>query len=179
MDLGPCGDWWNDTIGSWWAEQTWGSVPDWFAAVGTVGALFLGLIILTNERKRNRRADADSFATWWVASYEGSSVPGSETSGELIVYALNSGSLPIQGASLLGIDPDSYEPLHELMKETGGEEMETIDPGERIKYVLTFDRAPDVNKFYVRFADGRGHLWHRQLKGNKYVSRKKAFADQE
>ena len=38
------------------ASVDWGSVPEWFAAIGTVGALFVALILLRNELADRRRA---------------------------------------------------------------------------------------------------------------------------
>jgi hypothetical protein len=42
-------------------DLQWGSVPDWFAAIGTVGALFLGLAILWRDRRKDERVEAKEF----------------------------------------------------------------------------------------------------------------------
>lgn len=41
-----------------WESQNWASVPDWFAAIGTVGALVATLLLFASDRKRRRREQA-------------------------------------------------------------------------------------------------------------------------
>ncbi|TFC63727.1 hypothetical protein E3O62_02550 [Cryobacterium sp. TMT2-15-1] len=46
-----------------------GSVADWLAAVGTVGTLLLGLIILDHDHQRQRRQEADQVLTWFEGGH--------------------------------------------------------------------------------------------------------------
>lgn len=45
-------------VADWWGTVDWGTAPDWFAAVGTVGTLAAALWQLKRERDRARAAEA-------------------------------------------------------------------------------------------------------------------------
>lgn len=54
-------DMWNGLAGFFgYSESQWGNAAEWFAAVGTVGALLLGLALWRQEAVRRIRSDADS-----------------------------------------------------------------------------------------------------------------------
>jgi hypothetical protein len=75
----------------------WGSMPDWFAAIGTVGALAVALVLLRGElqaqRRREqaeRRAQAEKVAVWLE------DIHAERTK----VVLLNTSNLPIYGATV-------------------------------------------------------------------------------
>lgn len=174
------GDWWSQAwsgFSGWWLSITWGSAADWVAGVATVGALFLGLSILSGDRKVKRRELADSFSTWWEIVVEGRSDENGETSThELRLHAYNAGLLPVQGAAVTRPNKHDEDFLfHEFLKETGVDEIEVIEPGERTDRVLSFSSPPASPDYFITFSDGRGRTWHRALGSGKYVLRKKAM----
>lgn len=52
----------------WLATLNWGSVPDWFAAVGTIGAVAVALYLAEkgarDQRGREREAQASCISSW-------------------------------------------------------------------------------------------------------------------
>jgi hypothetical protein len=164
--------WWGGFV-KWFGTINWGSAPDWVAAVGTVGALFLGLGILIHDRRRHRRELADAFSSWWELSMEASSDVPSEETYELRVTSYNAGSLPIQGAVLINVANGPVRARVRFLKETGVRDLEPIDPGERVVTTVRLDEMPDIADLFIEFYDGHGVTWHRQLEGSKYVTAKR------
>lgn len=62
--MGGWADWWNS-----WAQYRgydtweWGNTADWLAAIGTVGALLLGLVILRRDLNKENRTQARRVST--------------------------------------------------------------------------------------------------------------------
>jgi hypothetical protein len=56
---------------------SWGDVPDWFAAVGTVGALSVSLYLIWNERSLRINQQARRIAVWteWKRTESPDSTP--------------------------------------------------------------------------------------------------------
>lgn len=53
-------DLWDDWAKTWgYSQWEWGSAADWFAALGTIGALFAALWVLRTERTRSQRENAE------------------------------------------------------------------------------------------------------------------------
>lgn len=76
----------------------WGSVPDWFGAVGTVGALLLGLVILARDKRKDQRAEADEFIS--RLDVRRTDVPHSQPTWSGQFYATNIGRAPIYDVAL-------------------------------------------------------------------------------
>jgi hypothetical protein len=49
-----------------------GSLADWFSAFGTVGALYLGFIILMRDRRKADQAEATQIVVWFINQPDGS-----------------------------------------------------------------------------------------------------------
>jgi hypothetical protein len=160
-------------VASWWGTQNWGSVPDWFAAVGTVGALFLGLLILVRERTRTRREAADSFVTWWVVS----TTQSEQLDGRvveryvLVAHAYNAGSGPVPVAFVYS-KPKIGDYVHDWFQNTP--HMKEIAPQEKLQRTIPFSHEPDLKRIFVRFTDSRGQHWTRGLWDNRYYSMRQA-----
>ena len=162
-----CGSW--VCVATWWESQSWGSVPDWFAAVGTVGALFLGLAILLMDRRRARRVDADAFSTWYVQRVASHDEWGMEYG--LIVNAHNAGSKPVPVAV---VESPRHEPGYTYEFLNGNESIEPIDPNVSVRRVIDYkDEPPRWEHLIVRFSDSSGHVRQRQLITNRYISQRR------
>jgi hypothetical protein len=74
-------------------DLQWGSVPDWFGAVGTVGALLLGLSILSRDKRKAERAEADEFICRLDARH--TDVPHAAPAWSGKLYAKNIGRWPV------------------------------------------------------------------------------------
>lgn len=164
----------------------WGSIPDWFAAIGTVGALFLGFGILLRERAHSRRAAADAFVTWENRALTfrypettkkkrtGRDVPKEDHESVFLIWleSYNSGSSPV-------IDPGLNSPNdgpHPLSESLVGEShaFTKVSPGEQTyRQIAVTVPALDVGLLVISFTDGSGHRWHRMLKTNRYISDRK------
>lgn len=152
----------------WWDNLAWGTVPDWFAAVGTVGALFLGLALLTSDQRRKTRESADAFITWHLV--EVVTHDDRPTNWTLHVHGYNGGSSPIPFAIV--VSPESL-PNHmiEFFKDGDGGITE-INPGEKVLKSVPFREEPMLSHVFVTFTDGRGQRWYRHLTQNRYIGKR-------
>ena len=77
----------------------WGSVPDWVAAVGTVGTLVVALAIIALDRRKEERAHADNLVTWIHPPFFGGSTSCPlYAKPHLHLHAYNAGSRPVMRA---------------------------------------------------------------------------------
>jgi hypothetical protein len=70
----------------------WGSAPEWFAAVGTVGALVVSLYLIWNERSLRINQQAKSMAVWaeWDRAVAG------QNPRQYFIYINNAGDSPVR-----------------------------------------------------------------------------------
>lgn len=71
---------------------SWGDVPDWFAAIGTVGALSVSLYLIWNERSLRINQQARRVAVW--AEWKRTGSPDSSPR-QYYAYINNSSDSPV------------------------------------------------------------------------------------
>jgi hypothetical protein len=134
------------------AHAAWGSVPDWFAAVGTVGALVATARLLAIEagRRHDERSHGEaaqaSLVTWWMGTHvEGSTFE---------VHIRNSGDAPAYGALL-------------VRRKTNNLVLHTLPPGETLNIRYDFEVANpglasyEYEHMYLHFMDTHHRAWRR------------------
>lgn len=157
----------------WWTYIAWGTVPDWVAAIGTVGTLAIALAILLADRRKESRRQADGFVTWYtITSHHGNMKKRSWT---LDVFAHNATDSPIPvGAirSRASVEPNFIKPLSET-EEVGKPPRWDIHPGQQTITSIPLDSDPRSLQIVVDFRDSHGVTWHRDLFSGKYMSERK------
>jgi len=138
----------------------WGSMPAWFAAVGTVGALFVALILLRNEmRDRKRTAEiadqkpANGIFVW---------VEPRTDAGGWQTFVHNQSDEPVYDAVVY------FTPLTDPPMPTVDSVWGTIPPREVRPGDLYGDRPADIfgiPPVEIEFSDGRGRHWRRDASG--------------
>lgn len=163
-------DWWTSVARFFgYDEWVWGSAADWFAAIGTVGALALGLVLFRGEQLRRDRVDADLFVT-------SASIVQSESSRDGVEYMLhvrvkNLGQNTVTRARVVVRNPTKRRQLS-----TGGDlrvegrspedsliDLQAIHRGESAWLEREVRRSTQPNDCYVIFDDWRGRRWIRSL----------------
>jgi hypothetical protein len=153
------------SFANWVASLEWGSVAEWFAAVGTVGALYFSLVLFVAERRRIRRAPADAFTTWSIRRMGGKTRPRLKG---LTLYAHNSGVTPIAVAIVSSPhgEPGQFTQMINRVEGT----LMPIAPGESITRELKFGKEPpDPNRVLIHITDGGGRQWWRRLETGRYM----------
>lgn len=174
-----------------WSSINWGSLADWFAAVGTVGALILTVFIVLRDRKERHQESADR-----VLARIGSVGDGS--GWDITFSVFNSGTMPVTSVVLLGPDLGIRE--EEPEEYPNGWHFEEIAPSLNDSLPFVFDPSkvapdarfpglhagesryihirqsvrPDLNDFYYAFFDGRGKMWVRNARTGRYLTGRKA-----
>jgi hypothetical protein len=81
------------------AHIVWGPAPDWLAAIGTVGALLVALVLFARDQEDRRRAQASRVVCWLVVEpttsiwTPGIDLPTTETIvGDHLEVVLHNGS---------------------------------------------------------------------------------------
>lgn len=162
---------WAD-LSKWWATIDWGTAPDWFAAIGTVGTLAITIAIVLADRLRTRRADADAFSTWYVHRFR--SLPKHDLQEvTLIVSAHNGGSRPIPVA--LVRSPKNKPDYMDEFLQSEEDAIRPIQVGETVSIDIPLSSGnTDRDDIIVVFLDGRGKSWFRRLVSGRYVSKRRA-----
>lgn len=127
----------------------WGSVPAWFAAVGTVGALFVGLILLRNEM-RDRRRTAE-FVDQKPANEIFAWIKPRTDAGGWQTFVHNRSDEPVYDAVVY------FTRLTDAPMPTVEAAWGTIPPGEAIPGDLYGDRPDDIfgiPSVEIEFTDG-------------------------
>jgi len=171
---------------NWWNSQDWGTVPDWFAAVGTVGAFAATVAIIQSERIRRRRAQADAFVSFTSLSWaprvplEGLSLRkmnkikaefGNLYHWEIRLWLHNTSNQPIVRTALRS-DPRAGLDFHVHQTVRVGKKGLSIAPGEEVETTLAFEKEPKGLKVYLYFVDSTGRGWVREIISGRYVSRR-------
>lgn len=153
-----------------------GSWADWFAAVGTVGALAVTAIIYAQDRRRARRALADDLNAWTE------SARSRETGWHVILHLENVGDRTI---------PDIYIRSHPHARKQSQGLLSNTDefglrPGARDSITLLYGSSPPMlrggkgastlvdDRLFLFFSDSRGTRWVRDVRRNRYVGRVRA-----
>lgn len=138
----------------------WGNVPEWLAAIGTVGALAVALFLLKQEIDDRRRAK--SKAQQWPASGIVAWAEPRTDAGGWQTVALNRSDEPVYDVVV------RFTPL----REGGSDPIEsvsgTLAPGPP-KPLDTYGDTPQdlfgIPPVEIEFTDGRGRHWLRTANG--------------
>lgn len=141
----------------------WGSVAEWVGAIGTAGALLLGLGLLARERTATRRQPIDDLVTWLTWRDIPDRVEGVRR--QTSVHILNSSTRAMH-APLLFYPGSRGGYGSEILSKTGEPAM--LPPGSRTEHIIQGQpRRLDVR--YVRIAGSDGRTWIRRVDEHRYV----------
>ncbi|EPD85161.1 hypothetical protein HMPREF1529_01776 [Microbacterium sp. oral taxon 186 str. F0373] len=158
-------DWWGRIWAgwsAWWDSQAWGTVPDWFAAVGAVGALLVALGILLTDRRARRRELAEAVNGAWPAN-------GTSEADffELNATIYNAGSKPAYAVAVRTYVAGLYDRSLELLthNDVREDDYEQMPPGATLRFSTRIkgSMADHMNDVLLTFVDGNGRAWVRNL----------------
>lgn len=144
------------------AAIDWGSVPDWFAAIGTVGALVVALLLLGKELKDRRRAAA--LADLQPASQVFAWAKPEKARKGWATYVLNGSNEPIYDV-IVRFTPRIDRSGAQTVERLWG----TVAPGRPEKGDWYPNDPREVFGFprvEIEFTDGRGRHWVRDPDGH-------------
>lgn len=165
----------------------WGSVPDWLAGVGTIGALLFAyravraanrqnqhqaaqLARLENDQRERdeeqRRGQASKVALWWQHRDESASGPA------YAFYVSNTSDLPVTEVVFVVRTPHSqveclavpYIPPR--IREINSMEFDVVFSRLRDDFVEFQGHGPSGDMAAIEFTDMAGLRWRRNLSGN-------------
>ncbi|MEB0287216.1 hypothetical protein QN355_11690 [Cryobacterium sp. 10S3] len=100
----------------------------------------------------------------------------------MTIHGYNAGTAPIPYAYLL-VPTDKNDNAGGSMKELApkwdGKEFifssdDAVRPSESVTLAYDYDANPDHSKFFVRFSDSRGKIWHRAINSGRYLNKRAA-----
>lgn len=144
--------------------MNWGSVAEWVGAVGTVGALLLGLGLFARERAFGRRKSVDDLVTWLTWR----EVPDREHGVRLetTVHACNRGSRAVYAPLLFYPDKrGGYG--SEIISDDGLPTM--LPPGVEVDRVVQGAPRNTIAR-YVRMTSDEGRVWIRKVDEHRYAN---------
>ncbi|WP_396655555.1 hypothetical protein [Microbacterium sp.] len=142
----------------------WGSVAEWVAAIGTVGALLLGIGLFARERSIGRRKSVDDLITW--LSWR--DVPDREQGVRLetTVHVCNRGSRAVYAPLLFY--PDARGGYgSEIISANGRPAM--LAPGTETQHVVQGVPRNAIAR-YVMMTSDEGRVWIRKVDEHRYVN---------
>jgi hypothetical protein len=145
----------------------WGDFPTWVSAIGTVGALLLGFIIIGRDRYVARHMPANSLISFinTVAEVDiGDNITGYRTT----VSIYNAGFAPIFQSTLFSNENRYAIPLVETQNVS-----RSLAPGKDHKWIYQFKDDPRARPYILYFVDSANKRWRRDVRTNKYMSHKK------
>lgn len=145
-----------------------GSVADWFAALGTIGAVGLSLYLLRREQLERRGAEARLVTIKRRLVHYGD--PSEEDSVALeesnVVFSVyNNGSRPIFDLYVNELIRDGFTEIDDPQFT-----MSELGPGERGEHESDFPMRRDNAEYLARFLDADGRSWFRSLDRQKGLS---------
>ncbi|PYC99915.1 hypothetical protein B4U78_013555 [Microbacterium esteraromaticum] len=142
----------------------WGSLAEWVGAVGTIGALLLGITLFARDRAIARRAGVDALNTW--LSWEDVADRDEGFRRLTTVHVCNSGTRPIY-APLLFYPDKRGGYASEIISDDGRPAM--LPPGAEMSRVIQgVPRNTVARNVLLRSADGR--LWIRKVDEHRYAN---------
>lgn len=160
--------WWADAWNSvarffGYQEWVWGTVADWFAALGTVAAVAVAIFLVIRESTHTKRGQAEQVTVRIVDAVTSHAVDITNRSTEhfpyVEVYWRKTGE---RGR------PKSTA----TFPETEGED---LNPGE---HVLLFEEMPKGIEYtgtvLAVMCDARGRIWYRDVTRDKYISARRS-----
>lgn len=161
--------WWADLWDNWaktwgYSHWEWGSAADWFAALGTIGALFAALWVIRADRTRSQRQNAELVIIRADAAAGRKEADCVTRTVETRIH--NAGGIAI--------------PQVTVFVRSGGvvTHVDAADlmPGESEKRISQIIGA-DYPRFWAEIIDPRGKRLYKRLPSNDYVS-VKTFANE-
>jgi hypothetical protein len=156
------------------ADDRWGTLPDWLAAVGTVGAFGITYLLLRKEQEDRRQAQARLVSAWLHRRLVQAKLGGEEIGESLRVEMVfkNGSDEPVYDVKVTVVprdgpfasDPDAA-PWPSAGTVRG--RMSLLPPGE----ILMLD-APGISGQFeslaigLSFNDAQGRRWKRLSKGS-------------
>lgn len=163
----------------WWSEMwnavaqffgydvwLWGSAADWFAAAGTVGALFAALFVIMQDRRGKERELARAITAWHVETTELSTEDEIPDTGSVNVTVHNGSARPAVGveATVLWGDGEVSHLSPTIRTKYDAPFIPEILPGSSAEFELAQrGEIRAVEMVHVRFVDGNGVPWVRNL----------------
>ena len=142
----------------------WGSVPEWVAAIGTVGALLLGIGLFARERSISRRKSVDDLVTW--LSWREISDREQGVRLETTVHIWNRGSRAVYAPLLFY--PDARGGYgSEIVSADGRPAM--LAPGVETHHVVQGTPRNTIAR-YVMMTSDEGRVWIRKIDEHRYAN---------
>lgn len=141
-----------------------GNVAEWVGAVGTVGALLLGIGLLAHERAISRRKSVDDLVTWLTWRQ----VPDREHGVRLetTVHVSNRGSGAVYAPLLFY--PDARGGYgSEILSSDGQPTM--LAPGAEVEHIMQGSPRNTVAR-HVLLTSHEGRVWIRKVDEHRYAS---------
>lgn len=142
----------------------WGSVADWVAAIGTVGALLLGIGLFARERAISRRKSVDDLVTWlsWRE------VPDRDKGARLetTVHVCNRGARAVYAPLLFY--PDARGGYGSEIISTDGRPA-MLAPGAEVQHVVQGSPRNTIAR-YVLMTSDEGRVWIRKVDEHRYAN---------
>lgn len=144
--------------------MAWGSVAEWVGAIGTIGALLLGITLFARDRAKARRAGVDALITWLTWNEVADREKGVRV--ETIVHVCNSGTRPIYAPLLFYPDRrGGYG--SEIVSDDGRPAM--LPPGTEMSRVIQGSPRNTIAR-NVLMTGQDGRQWIRKVDEHRYAN---------
>lgn len=151
--------------------NVWGTIPAWFSAVGTTGALAATIGIIVRDRRKDARTDAARLACWFER-------PGADEA-DYSVDQEHTGSLRVRN--------DADRPVYDVVVMVGPDDRmayvrkhltHVLSPDEEATFAVPFRTVgivsrPPIGPAAVEFQDVDNVSWVRDLENHTLVRRRK------
>lgn len=152
-------------IWKWLTTLDWGNVPAWVGSILTSVSVFLAINILRGDRKKVKRADADSFATYPSVHTVGIS----KTNKMMFVRFYNGGTRPFTFAQVNYRRGGQWQRVIATGKDVG---INIAPPGASVTAESPLVENVDLNDYYISFTDPSSMVWFRSVIDNRYLSKR-------
>jgi hypothetical protein len=148
-----------------WASVAWGTVPDWLAAVGTVGAFAATIVILGIDRRQSKRAPAQAIVLWTTRRFVSTSTGDHRF---VTVHAYNMSTGPVPVANIVSTTA-SLEDINEVVTadERGFKE---LAPGAKTEVEIEVTNSVDDSELLMFFVDYLGGHWVKRVSDGRLMS---------
>jgi hypothetical protein len=152
------------SLGVFVRSQEWGSWAEWFTGLVTAGTLLIAILIIRRDRKKEERADADSFLAWQSMLI---GIPDHSTF-TMHVQFFNAGNSPILRVTIR-TPPGAKEFAYQGLKRGPHEDIWIVKPRESAETFVSLSELEIHPGLIVTFQDRRGRFWARDIDSNVYV----------
>ncbi|TQJ31472.1 hypothetical protein [Microbacterium sp. SLBN-146] len=148
----------------------WGSLADWFAAIGTVGALFATLSLFVHSQRSEARRVGQELSLTAEGLYDEDAF----SLEKRIIFKMrfrvyNSGSAPIHDARILAYEDGKTLSAHALS--VGGE---PIEPQRSFVFIWPVESTLVMDRMYIHHTDRTGREWVRNVHSGEVLKRSEA-----